>query len=178
MVPALSDGTGCESEGAFTPTNSPLQSNVHGPSEGRKCRCGWTRGADSDVRKRFERRGCWSERKLPAFVTANVERRGAFRTCIHLQNEDNITVTGDTSSPFSPENHCVKTRVPMAVNKTNDYLPIAEHGAPICDNRCPFPDLLPLSTEPSKRRLGSVTGPPVHKQQSPHCTPTVREGIS
>ena len=72
--PDQSNATGCESKGAFTPTKSPCiriykdDPKADGVGEGGR------EERMSLVKERFERRGCWSERTLPAFVSVSVDR--------------------------------------------------------------------------------------------------------
>jgi hypothetical protein len=74
-VAVLSDGTGCESKGAFTPTKTPCNRMCNDNPKVDDVGEGGREEQISHVTERFERRGSWSERTLPAFVSVSVVGR-------------------------------------------------------------------------------------------------------
>ena len=73
--------------GRFLSDQLPLQSNVQERSKGGNVGGGEHEEQIPYIRQRFKRRGCWSERTLPAFVTVSVEGTVSFRTVFHLKHD-------------------------------------------------------------------------------------------
>ena len=73
-------GTDRESEGAFTPTKSPCNQTSKNRQKAGDVGVAGHKEQIPYNRERFERRGCWSERTLPAFVSVRSDRTACSRT--------------------------------------------------------------------------------------------------